>query len=78
MSNRISDACDTLTQCVDLLQETSSFNIVSFGTEFEPLFDESVLCTSENKTRARGAIENFKADMGGTIYVLSNSQEPMF
>lgn len=48
------------------LPEGSTFNIVSFGSEFEKMFEESIPVTYENIQKAIGLSKSFQADMGGT------------
>ena len=52
------------------LPKDSFFNVISFGSNFEPLFPSaklnSVRYTQENLQIALGMIQNFDADFGGT------------
>lgn len=44
----------------------SYFNVYSFGSEFEKLFESPMLYTQENLDSALQKIETFDADLGGT------------
>lgn len=44
----------------------SKFNVVSFGSNFEKLYEESVEYNEENLKNAVAKISTFTADMGGT------------
>jgi hypothetical protein len=44
----------------------SKFNVYSFGSDFEKLFDESVVYNESNLKIAVSKISSFRADMGGT------------
>lgn len=44
----------------------SKFNVVSFGSEFEKLFPDSIEYNENNLKIAVAQISKFKADMGGT------------
>mmetsp|Transcript_7882 Transcript_7882/g.7747 ORF Transcript_7882/g.7747 Transcript_7882/m.7747 type:complete len:468 (+) Transcript_7882:804-2207(+) len=48
------------------LPEDSYFNIVSFGSEYDPMFEKSQKYTDENIEYAINLINRFGADMGGT------------
>jgi hypothetical protein len=49
------------------LQENGSkFNIISFGSQFNSLFENNELVNNKNINEALGKVMNFKADMGGT------------
>ncbi len=44
----------------------SFFNVVSFGSNFESMFPNSVASTEEFVNKALEVLDNFEADMGGT------------
>lgn len=58
------------------------FNIVGFGADFQPLFEESVLYGEESLAIALDHVETMQADMGGTnvlqplAFVLSQPAVP--
>jgi len=67
--DRIDQARLTLGKFLDNLPKENSrcrFNILSFGTEHEFMFSESVPCTKTNIANAKEEVKTFDADMGGT------------
>jgi uncharacterized protein YegL len=67
--DRIDQARLTLGRFLDNLPQENSrcrFNILSFGTEHEFMFSESVPCTKTNIANAKEEVSTFDADMGGT------------
>jgi len=67
--DRIRQAKLTLTKFLDNLPTGNGrcrFNILSFGTDHEFMFKESMSCTERNIQNAKDEIETFDADMGGT------------
>ena len=48
------------------LPEGSKFNVVSFGSEFEVMFEYPAEYTSKNISNSLQQLESFEADMGGT------------
>ncbi len=44
----------------------SKFNVISFGSDFEKLFPESVEYNEENLNTAASKVSDFTADLGGT------------
>jgi hypothetical protein len=44
----------------------SKFNVISFGSNFEKLFPESVEYNEENLNTAASKVSDFTADLGGT------------
>merc|ERR1719285_595732 len=67
--DRIKQAKLTLTKFLDNLPTKNGrcrFNILSFGTDHEFMFKESMACTETNIQNAKDEIETFDADMGGT------------
>jgi hypothetical protein len=44
----------------------SKFNVISFGSLFERMYDESLPYTDENLEKTIEEIEEFEADYGGT------------
>jgi hypothetical protein len=63
--NRIVNLKQSLTELMRLLPEDSFFNIISFGTSYEPMYKESML-VKDKRDEAVGKIQTFDADMGGT------------
>jgi hypothetical protein len=63
---QIEDAKKALILFLNSLPENSTFNVVSFGTNYESLFATPQKYTNSNLTMARSKINSFKADMGGT------------
>jgi len=63
---RILLALEALKLFVHSLPVGSKFNIVSYGSNYNKMFDASVDYTEENLERCMTQIETFKADMGGT------------
>ncbi|KRW99058.1 hypothetical protein PPERSA_11659 [Pseudocohnilembus persalinus] len=55
-----------LIQSIKLLNENHYFNVISFGSYFNSLFEESVQATEENKNKAIQQISSFSANYGGT------------
>ena len=65
--NRINMAKQSLIYFLKSLQENGSkFNIISFGSQFNSLFENNELVNNKNINEALGKVMNFKADMGGT------------
>ena len=64
---RISLAKESLLYFIRSLPDTNSnFEIISFGTMYEPMFGEFVPINEKNTDYAINMIERFDADMGGT------------
>lgn len=65
--NRISMAKQSLIYFLKSLQENGSkFNIISFGSEFNSMFEQNKLINDQNINEALKLVMNFDADMGGT------------
>jgi len=67
--DRIQQARLTLERFLDNLPSDNSqcrFNILSFGSEHEFLFSESLACSEINIQNAKDEVQTFGADMGGT------------
>ena len=64
--DRIDQAKSALILFLKSLPENSQFNIVSFGSVFEKMYDDSVPYTDENIEKTIENIEDFEADFGGT------------
>ena len=65
--NRINMAKQSLIYFLKSLEDNGSkFNIISFGSEFQALFNESKLTNDQNINEALKLVMNFDADMGGT------------
>ena len=64
---RISVAKESLLYFIRSLPDTNSnFDIISFGTDYEPMFGSFVPINEQNTETAINKIEKFNADMGGT------------
>lgn len=63
---RIETAKEALIYFIKSLPPDSYFNVVSFGSEFELMFEESVQYNDQNVEEALEEIQSFDADMGGT------------
>lgn len=64
---RISVAKESLLYFIRSLPDTkSNFDIISFGSEFSPMFGSFVPINEKNTEYAIDQIEHFEADMGGT------------
>lgn len=66
-SSKMSIAKEATKLFVESLPPGSSFNVVSFGSTYELLFPEPVPFTEENHLAAIQAIDQFEADLGGTV-----------
>ena len=66
LGGRIKMAKQSLFYFLKSLPENSKFNIISFGSNFQTLFNENLLVNNENVRKALYLIEDFDADMGGT------------
>jgi hypothetical protein len=67
--DRIKTAKSALLYFLKSLSEGSSFNVISFGSEYSSLFGEdvtSIEVNDENITKAVDMISEFEANMGGT------------
>ena len=76
--NRIRMAKESLIFFLKSLPDTKSkFNIVSFGSEYQKIFDNFVDITEENINKAIEISSNFDADLGGTelLYPLMYLEE---
>jgi len=67
--NKIEQARDALLLFLRALPATCTFNIVGFGSRFEPLFDSPVKYTNESLELASRYAMNMQADLGGTEIV---------
>ena len=62
------------------IPQNSKFNIISFGHNFVPLYEESIVYNQNNMEKTIDKIKKFEADLGGTElldpvnYVLSSTQ----
>ena len=65
---RIKIARDALILFMRSLPEGCTFSVISFGSKYAPLQDETPFMTydDENKNTAIDLIEKFGADFGGT------------
>ncbi|CAI2374388.1 unnamed protein product [Moneuplotes crassus] len=67
MSGRpIETAKSALTLFLHSLPPESMFNVISYGSDFKLMFEQSVPYTQENMESAISGISKFKANMGGT------------
>jgi len=64
--DRIALARETLQLFLHSLPDGSLFNVVSFGSKYEMLFDRSVEYNDENMNKAILEVADFDANMGGT------------
>jgi hypothetical protein len=64
--NPINLACEALILFLHSIPLGSRFNVISFGSTFIKVFDQSVEYNEENLSIAKAKIESFKADLGGT------------
>ncbi|XP_057695046.1 von Willebrand factor A domain-containing protein 5A-like isoform X2 [Corythoichthys intestinalis] len=63
---RISSARDTLLLLLKSLPVGCYFNIYSFGSSFEPIFQNSIEYNETTLEKAQKKVEEMRADMGGT------------
>src|SRR6266849_2302439 len=63
--NKLEQAKKALLFCVENLNDTDRFEILRFATEVEPLFDQLVDASKENRARARDFIKALRP-IGGT------------
>ena len=66
MEGRISIAISAAVLFLRSLPIRSKFNIVSFGSKFEIMFETSQVYTKESMNKAIKRLQRFDADMGGT------------
>ena len=72
--DKIVTAKETLKLFLHSLPLRSKFNVISFGTKFESIFDKWVDYNQETMNIVSTQIKDFQADMGGTeIYAPLNS-----
>ena len=62
----IGEARNALQLCLRSLRAGTLFNVVGFGTSFEPLFPQSRAYDEETLAGASRHVEGLKADLGGT------------
>lgn len=63
---RIQMASEAVRLFLKSLPAHSTFNIASFGTHFEVLFDTSQPYSQDNVNTAWGHLKSIQADLGGT------------
>jgi len=63
---RIKMAKQSLFYFLKSLPENSKFNIISFGSDYDLLFENNLPVNNENLTKTLYLVKNFDADMGGT------------
>jgi hypothetical protein len=63
---RMQKARDALVLFIRSLPQISYFNVVSFGSESERMFEQSVKNNDKNIKNAVSKIEGMSADLGGT------------
>lgn len=66
MGSSIKLARDAITILLHSLPSTAYFNIVRFGSSYKKLFDGSVAYSDNTLTKARKAMKELDADLGGT------------
>ena len=59
-------AKEALKLFIKSIPERSLFNVISFGSGYQTLFDRTKEYTNENVTQALQLISEFDADLGGT------------
>lgn len=64
--NRIDDAIIALKEFINEIDESSYFNIYSFGDSFEKMYSTPEQAINIRKGYCMKVVESFKADMGGT------------
>ena len=64
--NKIFDAKNALSETLELINDNSYFNIISFGNDHSAMFHKSIRCDTNNKNIAKFLLEKYNADMGGT------------
>jgi len=81
---KISMAVNAVILFIKSLPANSKFNVVSFGSKFDSVYEESVMNTAENSIRTCEIVKSFDADMGGTElfrpieWVLSKESDPIY
>lgn len=80
--DRIEKAKESLILFLKSLPECSTFNVVSFGSNFERMFKTSVPTDDLHIEEAVRLIEAFKADLGGTeiaqpLISIAEAEQPM-
>lgn len=63
---RIEQAKKALILFLKSLPENSLFNIISFGSKFERMYESSIIYNDENLEETIQEIEDFTANFGGT------------
>ena len=63
---RIEQAKKALILFLKSLPENSKYNIISFGSNFQRMYPESLIYNDENIEQTIYEIESFEADFGGT------------
>ena len=62
----IEEARRALQLCLRSLQKGDRFDIVGFGSHFEPMFGKSKAYTQASLEKATAYVQAIEADMGGT------------
>lgn len=62
----MTNAINALISAINKLNNISYFNIISFGSDFYPMFSKSVIASNENKIKATNMLKTYSANMGGT------------
>jgi uncharacterized protein YegL len=81
---RISMATKAVVLFLKSLPADSRFNIISFGSVFSSLFENSVIYNRETMNSAINQVSSYKADMGGTEilkpinHVLNQESDPQY
>lgn len=63
---RMIQAINSLVLFLETVENNSYINIVSFGSNYNALFSNSVICSKLNIQKIINIVKKFKADMGGT------------
>lgn len=64
---RIRNALSTLITCLEKISPKCVFNIVSFGSRFESMFELPQVADVESIQAACKKVNSFSADMGGSF-----------
>jgi hypothetical protein len=63
---RIKKACEALTLFLQSLPQDTYFNVISFGSGYNKMFNESIKYDNKNLKTAIKLIDSMSANMGGT------------
>lgn len=65
-NNKMESAIISTVQFIANLRECDKFNIISFGSKYEKMYDTSIDASLKNVKDACNKLKQFKANMGGT------------